>query len=69
MAKGPILLGGEGAGARTGVRSSAISGDGLAVWMGRALAASLAGLAWDFCGHEIAGISADLESIYAPPTC
>ena len=35
--------------------------------MAAGLAASLVGLGWDFYGHEIAGVSADLESIYALP--
>lgn len=35
--------------------------------MATGLTAALVGLGWDFYGHEIAGVSADLESIYAPP--
>lgn len=35
--------------------------------MAAGLAASLVGLGWDFYGHEIVGVSADLESIYALP--
>lgn len=35
--------------------------------MAAGLASSLVGLAWDFYGHEIVGVSADLESIYAAP--
>ena len=35
--------------------------------MAAGLAASLVGLGWDFYGHEIAGVSANLESFYAPP--
>lgn len=35
--------------------------------MASGLAVSFVGLGWDFYEHEIAGVSADLESIYAPP--
>jgi hypothetical protein len=35
--------------------------------MAAGLAASFVGLGWDFYGHEIQEVSADLESVFAAP--
>jgi len=35
--------------------------------VGAGLGLAAVGLGWDFYAHEIAGVSAELESIFAPP--
>ena len=41
--------------------------DGPFALVGAGLGLATIGLGWDFYAHEIAGVAAELESIFAPP--